>query len=137
MLGRNGAGKSTLLEVLSGRRKPQRGTVAVHGQVQAGLAGRAALRRTVGYLPQEARLPGGWTVTEYLSYASWLRGMSRAGAGREARDICALLELDAPERRTLGSLSRGPVIAAVHRVDEFVATASQVLDLSATCGDPR
>ena len=66
ILGPNGAGKTTLLRQLAGILDPTRGAIFLGGapltQVQRVLA------RWVGYLPQDAGLPGGLSAREYLSY---------------------------------------------------------------------
>ncbi|MEE2777006.1 MAG: efflux RND transporter permease subunit [Acidobacteriota bacterium] len=66
ILGPNGAGKTTLLRQLAGILDPTRGTISLGGvplrKVQKVLA------RWVGYLPQDAGLPGSLSPKEYLSY---------------------------------------------------------------------
>ena len=66
ILGPNGAGKTTLLRQLAGILDPTRGTIALGG-VPLGKV-RRVLARWVGYLPQDAGLPGGLSPREYLSY---------------------------------------------------------------------
>jgi multidrug efflux pump subunit AcrB/ABC-type multidrug transport system ATPase subunit len=66
VLGPNGAGKTTLLRQLAGVLDPTRGTIGVGG-VSMRLLQRY-LARWVGYLPQDAGLPGTMTPREYLSY---------------------------------------------------------------------
>ena len=66
ILGPNGAGKTTLLRQLAGILDPSRGAIALGGaplgKVQRTLA------QWVGYLPQDAGLPGGLSAREYLTY---------------------------------------------------------------------
>ena len=66
ILGPNGAGKTTLLRQLAGILDPTRGTIALGG-VPLGKV-RRVLARWVGYLPQDAGLPGSLSPREYLSY---------------------------------------------------------------------
>ena len=66
ILGPNGAGKTTLLRQLAGILDPTRGTITLGG-VPLRIVQRI-LARWVGYLPQDAGLPGGLTAREYLSY---------------------------------------------------------------------
>ena len=66
ILGPNGAGKTTLLRQLAGILDPTRGAIFLGG-VPLGKV-RTVLARWVGYLPQDAGLPGGLTAREYLSY---------------------------------------------------------------------
>ena len=76
VLGPNGAGKTTLLRQLAGVLDPTRGTIGLGGvplrRIQRYLA------HWVGYLPQDAGLPGGMTAREYLSYFAALYDLPRA-----------------------------------------------------------
>ena len=66
ILGPNGAGKTTLLRQLAGILEPTRGVIDL-GNVRLGRIQRV-LARWVGYLPQDAGLPGGLSPREYLGY---------------------------------------------------------------------
>ncbi len=66
ILGPNGAGKTTLLRQLAGVLDPTRGTIR-YGGVQLPRIQRH-LARWVGYLPQDAGLPGGMSPREYLTW---------------------------------------------------------------------
>lgn len=80
LLGPNGAGKSTLLSILAGIRKPLSGQLFLDGSPLVGRSGRRRLHERLGYLPQEARVPGHLTVGEAMAYAAWLKRLSRADA---------------------------------------------------------
>mgnify|MGYP003323322141 CR=1 FL=1 len=64
ILGPNGAGKTTLLRQLAGVLDPTRGTIRYGGVPLAKI--QKHLARWVGYLPQDAGLPGGMSPREYL-----------------------------------------------------------------------
>ncbi len=66
ILGPNGAGKTTLLRQLAGILDPTRGTIWLGGAPLAKLQRRLA--HWVGYLPQDAGMPGGLSAREYLTY---------------------------------------------------------------------
>ena len=66
VLGPNGAGKTTLLRQLAGILDPTRGAIFLGGAPLGKV--RNLLARWVGYLPQDAGLPGGLSAREYLSY---------------------------------------------------------------------
>jgi len=74
LLGPNGAGKTTLVKILLGLVSCSEGEAELLGEP----AGRTAVRRRVGYLPEAHRLPG------YLSGRDMLR-LSGAMVGRDRR----------------------------------------------------
>ena len=81
VLGPNGAGKTTLLRQLAGVLDPTRGTIGLGGVPMRVI--QRYLARWIGYLPQDAGLPGGLTAREYLSYFAAfyeIRLLSRIGA---------------------------------------------------------
>jgi len=75
VLGPNGAGKTTLLRQLAGVLDPTRGTIRLGGVPLRAI--QRYLARWVGYLPQDAGLPGGMTPREYLSYFAALYDLPR------------------------------------------------------------
>lgn len=98
--GPNGAGKTTLLRCLLG-------VLAFDGTAQVmgynPLVDGKAVRRLVGYLPQEIRLPNDWTVAETLQFYARLRKVA-------AERIAALMEewrLREIADKPVGSLSGG------------------------------
>ncbi|MYF29377.1 MAG: ATP-binding cassette domain-containing protein [Gammaproteobacteria bacterium] len=66
ILGPNGAGKTTLLRQLAGILDPTRGVINLGGVRLSKI--QRVLARWVGYLPQDAGLPGGLSPREYLGY---------------------------------------------------------------------
>ena len=73
MLGLNGAGKSALLRILAGEPLPSSGSVQVAGvELVADLR---AMRRHVGYLPEEPPLYREIRVRDYLRFAGALNGV--------------------------------------------------------------
>ena len=66
ILGPNGAGKTTLLRQLAGILDPTRGVIDLGGVRLTKI--QRVLARWVGYLPQDAGLPGGLSPREYLGY---------------------------------------------------------------------
>ncbi|MEU8887198.1 ABC transporter ATP-binding protein [Streptomyces sp. NPDC048442] len=90
LLGANGAGKTTLMRILTGIITPTSGTVAVGGHDLSSSAGRAAVKRTLGYLPQELDVYPDLTGREFLDYIGLLKGLDDKRARR--RQIDSLLE---------------------------------------------
>ena len=75
VLGPNGAGKTTLLRQLAGVLDPTRGAITLGGVPLRVI--QRYLARWVGYLPQDAGLPGGMTAREYLTYFAALYDLPR------------------------------------------------------------
>ncbi len=108
LLGANGAGKTTLMRILTGIVKPSAGTVTVGGHDLASTTGRNAVKRMLGYLPQELDLYPDLSGREFLDYVALLKGIDDKPARR--RQIDALLEqvaLTEVSRRRVGGYSGG------------------------------
>ena len=108
LLGANGAGKTTLMRTIAGVSKPTEGTVAVGGHDIRDPAGRAAVKRMLGYLPQEVELYPDLSCQELLDYIGLLKGQDDKRARR--RQVEHLLEevgLAEFATRKVGGLSGG------------------------------
>jgi ABC-2 type transport system ATP-binding protein len=102
LLGHNGAGKTTLMKTIATILRPTSGTVAVmgHDTVREG----DAVRRSIGYLPQELSMYPSLTVYDFVCYMAGLKGI------REKSRIQKVLEqVDLQDflRRRIGQLSGG------------------------------
>jgi osmoprotectant transport system ATP-binding protein len=88
LVGESGSGKTTLLRCFNRLIDPDEGAIAVDGEdVRA--ADPVALRRRVGYVPQEGGLLPHWTVRRNVELVPWL---TRArDAGSLATDALALV----------------------------------------------
>lgn len=75
LLGTNGAGKTTLIKLLVNHMEPDSGELRVGG-VDVGNAG-VEIRRTVGYLPEQAGFPSRLTGREVLQFHARVRGLPR------------------------------------------------------------
>lgn len=105
LLGPNGAGKSTLMRILATLSKPSAGTVRWNGTDVA--AQPDAVRRTLGYLPQDFGVYPALTAREFLAYLAAVKGLPSAGiAARVARCLDQVGLADAADRR-LGDFSGG------------------------------
>ena len=102
LLGPNGAGKSSLIRVLCGLTSPSQGTVRVLGK-NPRTAG--DVRRTLGLVPQQERLPQGVNAMEFVAMAGALQGLPDPNAA--ARRAIETVELDPDDRRHLSSYSKG------------------------------
>jgi ABC-2 type transport system ATP-binding protein len=98
-LGPNGAGKTTTIRLLLDLIRPTSGRVEVFGQAPRA---RPELRRDIGYLPGDLRLPERLTARELFEYFGSLRRPAGVGA---AVELARRLDLELDKR--IGALSRG------------------------------
>jgi len=104
-LGPNGAGKTTVMKILTTVIFPTKGTARVGGHdVQTESL---AVRRMIGYLPEQVPLYTDLQVDEYLSFVGRARGLKGAGLRQRldwAAQTCALKKV---WKRPIEELSRG------------------------------
>ncbi|WP_063727733.1 ATP-binding cassette domain-containing protein [Streptomyces sp. RTd22] len=115
LLGPNGAGKTSLIRVLATVAAPTAGRVELLGHDVSGHAGRTAVRRRLGYLPQEFGHYPGFTVREFVGYVAWLKETSGAAATAAVERAVARVGLadriDTKVRRLSGGMVRRVGIA--------------------------
>jgi ABC-2 type transport system ATP-binding protein len=90
LLGQNGAGKTTLIKVLLGITRGWQGTAELLGQS----AGSVAVRRQVGYLPEDHRFPDYHSAWSLLNFYGDLLGVPRHDRAKrvtEALDLVGLV----------------------------------------------
>ena len=90
LLGPNGAGKTTLLRCLATALAPDRGRVEAYGLDPAVAAQRTALRRRLGYLPQDPGLYPNFAAAALLDYVAVLKEMT--DARRRRAEVRRVLE---------------------------------------------
>jgi ABC-2 type transport system ATP-binding protein len=91
LLGANGAGKTTLMRILAGVIPATSGRAIVGGHDLSTREGRLAVKRRLGYLPQDLGLYPDLTPREFLDYIGILKGLDDAAARR--RQITDLLDM--------------------------------------------
>jgi ABC-2 type transport system ATP-binding protein len=104
-LGPNGAGKSTTMKMITGFLRPDAGRAEVDGIDVA--ADPVAVKRQLGYLPENSPVYPEMTVAEFLGFIAEVRGFRGTDrAGRVDRAI-ALTHLEPVRRQSLETLSKG------------------------------
>jgi ABC-2 type transport system ATP-binding protein len=109
LLGPNGAGKTTLLSILATISQPDDGRVQVLGYDAGGSsAERTALRRSLGFLPQDVEYPRSMTAFGFVEYIAVLKEWNdTASRRREVRRVLGLVGLADHANRRLRALSGG------------------------------
>ena len=102
LLGPNGAGKASLIRIMCGLTSPSQGSVRVLGKDPRSSG---EIRKAIGLVPQQERLPAGVNALEFVAMAASLEGMpDPTGAARKAIET---VELDPDDARHLSSYSKG------------------------------
>jgi ABC-2 type transport system ATP-binding protein len=105
LLGPNGAGKSTLLRILLGFLVPERGEGRVlEYDIRRD---RAAIRRSVGYMPESDCFIAGMDAVTFTTYFGELSGMPRREAMKRAHEVLFYVGLGEARYRLLDSYSAG------------------------------
>lgn len=102
LLGHNGAGKTTLMKAIVTILKPTSGTIAVLGRdtIREG----DAVRRSIGYLPQELSMYPDLSVYDFVSYMAGLKGIREKS---EVENVLEQVDMQDFSRRKIGRLSGG------------------------------
>jgi branched-chain amino acid transport system ATP-binding protein len=105
LIGPNGAGKTTFVSLLSGRRKPQSGTIRLAGEDITQLPAHARVRKGIAYTFQITSIFPRLTVFDNVALAVQLKGTQYL-TGR-TRDALARVGLDGLEHQEAQTLSYG------------------------------
>ena len=108
LLGPNGAGKTTMLRILATALAADSGSVRIHGEDPATPDGRVAVRRRLGYVPQETGFPRGFTAFAFVDYMAILKEWADLPARHdEVRRVIDLVGLTDIATKRVGALSGG------------------------------
>jgi ABC-type multidrug transport system ATPase subunit len=102
LLGPNGAGKSTLMQMLATITRPTSGRIRFR-DVDV-VAKPDALRRRLGYLPQDFGVYDNLTAFEFLSYFAALKGVH---SRKRIQEMLESVNLHSVASRTVGGFSGG------------------------------
>ena len=105
LLGPNGAGKSTLMRVLSTLAKASSGRVLWRGEDIARKPD--ALRRELGYLPQDFGVYEALSAREFLAFLAAVKGLPTRGVAARVDECLQMVGLDDVADRRLGGYSGG------------------------------
>jgi ABC-2 type transport system ATP-binding protein len=106
LLGPNGAGKTTLLRILATAIPADAGQLRMLGADPHQAAGRLAIRRRLGYLPQNPGFHPHFTAFEFVDYIAILKEIV-AGRHEEVRRVLHAVGLDAERGKKIKALSGG------------------------------
>ncbi|MGX7760182.1 ABC transporter ATP-binding protein [Streptomyces angustmyceticus] len=105
LLGPNGAGKSSLMRIASTVTRPTSGKILFHGEDAVSRPN--ALRRALGYLPQDFGVYPNLTSREFLRYMAAAKGISLRTAKPRIDELLELVNLTEAVKRPLGKYSGG------------------------------
>lgn len=103
-LGPNGAGKSTTMNIITGYISSNIGSVYVDGDEI--LEKPEAVKKKIGYLPEQPPLYMEMTVNEYLNFVYELRGCNLPRAAH-LDEICSVVKIRDVKNRIIRNLSKG------------------------------
>jgi molybdate transport system ATP-binding protein len=108
LFGASGSGKTTLINTIAGLLRPDRGTIAIDGEIVDDTAAGIHVptyRRRIGYVFQDARLFPHLDVRQNLDYGRRMNGLADDPAQRKR--VVDLLDIGALLDRRPGKLSGG------------------------------
>ncbi|MCL2464200.1 MAG: ATP-binding cassette domain-containing protein [Micrococcales bacterium] len=105
LLGPNGAGKSSLLRIAATVTRPTSGRLLFGGA--DAVRHPDALRRALGYLPQDFGVYPHLSAVEFLAYLAAVKGVGARAARARIGGLLELLDLSGTAKRPLGSYSGG------------------------------
>ena len=108
LLGPNGAGKTTLMRMLATVLAPDAGRVRIFGLDPGVASERLAIRRRLGYMPQEPGFHRHFTAFEFVDYVAILKELTeRRSRHAEVRRVLELVALADVSQRKVRALSGG------------------------------
>jgi ABC-2 type transport system ATP-binding protein len=105
LLGPNGAGKSSLMRIAATVTRPTSGQLLFDGT--DAVTRPDALRRDLGYLPQDFGVYPHLSAREFLSYLAAVKGIPARAARTRVGELLELVDLAGAGRRPLGRYSGG------------------------------
>jgi ABC-2 type transport system ATP-binding protein len=108
LLGPNGAGKTTLLRMMATVLAPDDGRIRLLGWDPGVADERLAIRRRLGYMPQEPGFHRAFTAFEFVDYVAILKEMTdRRARHDEVRRVLGVVGLEGVSEKKIKALSGG------------------------------
>jgi ABC-2 type transport system ATP-binding protein len=104
-LGPNGAGKTTTLKILAGFLAPSAGTARINGYDC--VTDSLAVRRSLGYVPENVAIYPDLTVTQFLRFAARAKGVEAKAETGEVDRVVAACGLEEVRGKLVAALSKG------------------------------
>lgn len=105
LVGPNGAGKTTLMRMVATLLEPTEGTILWNGQDVR--ADGEALRRVLGYLPQDFGIYPEFTGRQFLRYLAAMKGLPSSLIERRVDEVVEIVNLEQHADRKLPTYSGG------------------------------
>ncbi|GAA4659479.1 ABC transporter ATP-binding protein [Arthrobacter cryoconiti] len=103
LLGHNGAGKTTIVNLLTTLMEPSSGTAEINGHDITTAA--TAVRRSIGYLPENVQFYDNLTLAENLIFFARLSGVRSVGS--RISEVLDFLDFSGHENQRMGTFSKG------------------------------
>lgn len=103
LLGPNGSGKSTTVKMLLGLLYPSRG----HLEILGASPRQVAVKRRIGYLPEDSYLYRYLTASETLDFFGALFGMPASERRKRSEQLLEMVGLSSSRNRPVGEFSKG------------------------------
>jgi ABC-type multidrug transport system ATPase subunit len=108
LLGPNGAGKTTLMRILAGILRPTSGKLQIGEYNGSTEQGRNAIKRVLGYLPQDFGVYPDLSAREFLDYIGILKGLdNRTARHQRVEELLEIVSLTPVSHRKLKTFSGG------------------------------
>jgi ABC-2 type transport system ATP-binding protein len=112
LIGPNGAGKTTTIRMMMDIIQPDSGSVAIFGETMS-----YAIKKRVGYLPEERGLYKKLRVIDSIVYLASLKGMDRHDAEKRADELLKKTGMASARSKKIEELSRG-----MSQIIQFIVT---------------
>jgi len=103
LLGPNGSGKSTTIKMILGLLRRSKGVLRVFGREPDDVA----VKKRIGFLPEESYLYRFLNPVETLDYYGKLFGLQRKVRRRRSHELLDMVGLETAAHRTVGEFSKG------------------------------